>query len=494
MNRFSVAVCILLLHSFTTACTGPSSGNAGSATSSPPEGSPPDGSATVLSASLGSAINVGISDQSTTSLAGVRPVMRFGFFGGGGLLPGIASAIAASVGNNIAINDLIGIDALGNAFRVLSSSLGSYGIKTTTNYLIIGGNFVSPSNLSISGDSGALNCRLLAIRKLPNGGANSMTCLSSNQVGSYDIQLSASNSHYTHLGFDTIGESVYFTDWANGVLHKWTESTQAKTAVFTRTPSSLPGANSATGMADVAVDHGGSGNLCVLYPAITVGTSSYRGHIFCGTDSDLRETIVGDGVPVLSETRVLGKYLVTTDRKIDLTNLSVSLRTANGSNGGLPAGSANIVTTNGGATIHRGYAWSLATMNALGETCILSTSNGLNNIGCSFAAQQIGTYFQTVVDGGAYAWALGTLVPYDLASGNFLARIDKASLALDSTNHIASTGMTSMSNMGWDTDGRIVITGKNADGLTVFAYIDGNGTIVPSSTPPTLRVKQRISL
>ena len=405
-----------------------------------------------------------------------------------------ASDAYASGTASIADKDLVAISSAGTLTRIFNSSFAIYDIKATTNYLIVAGQFVSriaPDGKPeiIDSDGNALICYLLAVKKTARGKPDDVICLSKVQVGSYSLSLAPTNSHYSHLGFAVRGDDAYFTDWANGKLYKWNDISLAITHIFTLAPPV-----SGVGLDDVFVDPNG-GNICVLMSALSTPFGIYYGDLSCGTDAGLVSTITGgpNQTPqyVLAETRLLGHYVVTTDKKIDLTTLVVSDRIANGSNGGLPAGEANIATAANGA-VFIGYAWSLSSIDANGNTCVLATTNGIQNTGCAIVGQMINAYFQSLYKIGNSAWTYGTSAPYDLATGVLLQRIDLTNFALDPVNYMNAAGMVSIVSLSMSPDGRLLVKGKDQNGRYVSAFIDSSGTITQTAGLPT-EIDKRVS-
>lgn len=483
MNKFALVLMLLSL----TACGGGGSSGSGSNTLSQ----------TTFSANLRNGVTAGVADQSGTVTASLNSNKIFEFLP---KLLGIKNAFAQSSSNSvspqIATGDFVSIDSNGNVARIFNYSFPISNIKSTTNYLIVQGSFISPTDpstgkpLVIDSTGNALNCYLYAIKKTASGSNSDTTCLSTVKVGSYDISLSSSNAHYSHSGFETRGATAYYTDWAGGKLYKWIEGASAGVKIFEISP-----VHSLVGMADVYLDAVGT-NICVIYPAISLNGSVFYGNIYCGTDAGLTSQLVGDvNNTILAESRLLGKYLLAGTKKIDITSLVVSGVTHNGSNYGLPSGNSNIFITASGTSIQRAYAWSLTLMDANGNTCVLAGTVLLGNTGCSLAQNAIiSSYFQTVIGLGSYTWAYGTSNANDTSTGNYLAKINNTSLALDPTNYLSATGLTSIRNMSLASDGRIVVTGLDVSGNTKYAFISSAGSITTSSTPPTFRLSKRLPL
>lgn len=447
-------------------------------------------STTTFAANMHSATVAGISNQSATTVAlnssRASQTLLDRLLG---INEAYATPSAGTVQPDIATGDFVSIDQAGNVARIFNYSFPIYAIKQTTNYLVVSGNFSTPFDakgdpLIVDSSGKPLSCSLYAIKKNASGNSGDITCLSINRVGDYDPTLAATNAHYEHLGFATRGSSVYFTDFASGTLYKWSEGDANSTIIFQNAPPAT-----GVGMDGVFLDPNSS-NICVLYSAISTGTNYlYNGNVYCGNDSGLTNTITGTRTqPVLAESRRLGDFLLTGAEKIDLATLTVSASLSNGSNYGLPSGAGNVYTTASGATIQRAYAWSLSTTDASGNTCLLATFNGLTNTGCSITSQTIDSFFQTVLGLGNYTWTYGTSNPNDPTTGNYLAKINNSTITLDPANYLSATGLSSISDMSYASDGRIVITGKNSSGATAYAYIDSAGTITPSLTPPPLKL------
>jgi hypothetical protein len=415
-------------------------------------------------------------------------------------LIGINTAVAGA-GQQISTYDFLAINSSGQVAKIFNYSFPIFGIKTTTNYLIVAGDFISPLDATtgqamiLDAAGKPLQCYLYAIKKTAQGNAGDTTCLSKVQVGSYSLTITPINAHYAHLGFDVLGSSVYFTDWANGVLYKWTEGVAAPTTIFSAVLGI--GAGNGVGLDDVFVNQA-SGNICVLESALSTSVGLNTGSIYCGTDAGLSITIQGSATNyILAETRMLNTYLVTTSQYIDMTTLAVQSRIAHGSNGGLPSSDRNVVNTASSGTVQIAYAWSLTYMDASATTCMVASINGLTNApgnaamtttaDCPVLPQKIpNVYFQSMYGLGNYAWTYGTSAPYDLTTGIYLAKFDLTTMTLDSTNHMPVVGMTSISSLNIDgLSGLLVVTGKNAAGATITASIDATGAISANPTVST---------
>jgi len=401
---------------------------------------------------------------------------------------GINTAVAG-VGQQISNYDFLAINTNGQVAKIFNYSFPIYSIKTTSSYLIVAGEFTSPTDVNgqalILDEAGKpLQCYLYAIKKSAAGAAGDITCLSKVQVGSYSATLT-NNAHYSHLGYDVIGKNVYYTDFVNGSLYKWTEGAMSPVKIFSIVP---PFAG--TGLDDVFVNQT-TGNICALESALTGGTNQFDyGNIYCGTDAGLSVTIQGTSTnEVLAETRALNSYLVTTNQYVDMTTLAVHDRIANGSNGGLPSSDRNVVNIPSGGTVQIAYAWSLSYMDANATTCEVATTNGINNSnGCSNVPQTIpGVYFQTMIGLGNYAWTYGSSNPNNSSTGNYLARFDLTTLSLDTTNYMSWLGMASIIGMATDgLSGNLIVTGLNSAGALTTATIDAttgaiNGTPIIST-------------
>ena len=309
----------------------------------------------------------------------------------------VLSTSGAATSGSIADQDLVSIDSSGNVSRVFNASLPVYGIKLTTNYIIVSGAFTSSSVVTQNGSP--INCYLYAISKKASGSATDLICLSTVPVGDFSPTQAASNAHYAHLGFATRGTTVYFTDYADGILYSWTEGATAPTKLFSQTiQANCPGFD------DVFLDPSGT-NICVLQSALALCTN---GVLYCGTSSGLSATVTGSsGSPVLAETREVGTIAVATDQQlVTLSTLAVTARTSNGSNGGLPAGYSNIASDTGGGLVYIGYAGALSYMSSSGTTCDLATTNGLTNTGCGMSDQTISAYYQSLFPLGNFAWTM----------------------------------------------------------------------------------------
>jgi hypothetical protein len=415
---------------------------------------------------MGSAVKAGRARVTTSSTAGS--------------LASPTASSAGTTGGAIADQDLVSIDALGHVARVFNFPFPIYGMKTTPNYVIISGRFESTKDAHgtydvVDSDGRPIRCYLYAVSKKATGLPTDFSCLSTVQVGDY---WDPTKAWYSHLGFATRGNKVYFTDYFGGNLYSWTEGTASPVLLYSQ--AIQPGC---PGFDDVFLDPD-SDNICVLQTAFS---SCPAGYIYCGTDNGLGVTLEGSAGSqwVLAETTQLGKWIVSTSSKIDITSFAVTTRTANGSNGGLPAGASNIAPDANGGYVHIGYAWSLATMDSSGNTCLLSTTNGLSNSGCSITSQTISAYFQSLLGLGPFAWTYGTSDPNDPATGIQLRRIDLTSDAIDPANYLDSTGMASISGLAFAPSGSIQITGKDVSGATVYAFIDPSGSMTTSASGVT---------
>ena len=386
-----------------------------------------------------------------------------------------ATTTTATSNYGIADHDLVSINLIGNVNKVFNFSFPVYGIATTTHYVIVSGSFVSSTIIDqTSGDP--LNCTLYAISKTANALPSDTICLSQVQVGDYNPTFAATDNQYSHVGFATQGNTVYFTDFLGGNFYSWTEGQSVPKIIFSRTiQSGCPGFD------DVFVDPN-SNNICLLQTA--QGTCP-SGFIYCGTVGNFAATVIGSpGTPVLAETRRLGSLVVSTTQQIDLATLAVSSRTANGTNGGLPATGQNIAADSLGGQVYVGSGYSLAYLTGAGATCLIANNTGLTNTGCVTASQNISANFQALYGLGTSAWTYGTSNASDPTTGTQLRRIDLTSDTLDSTNYMSAAGMTSINALGYTPSGLIQVTGLNAAGSVVKAYIDSTATISTSGVAP----------
>ncbi|WP_186109452.1 hypothetical protein [Burkholderia gladioli] len=490
-----------------SACGGGDSNNGGSTggaavgtSSGTTTGSPAVAQKATVLADMRAANTVGIAAQggaqTGASVTGRAMTSALAWMG---VSAAAANESAHQIDSDIVVDDLVSVDVGGNVRRVFNASFQIYGVKATTNYLIVAGNFTrqdsDPSGKPVFVDAkgNPQACYLVAVKKTATGKPGDLMCLATVPVGSYNPVLAGTNPHYAHLGVDTRGTDVYFTDGMAGTLYKWSESDAAPTIIFHRTPVSP-----VIGMSDVFIDHSGTSNLCVLYPAITLSGNDgvYYGDVYCGTDAGLTSTLSGNvNNSVQAESRALGQYLLVARKKIDLADLSVTDRVVNGSNYGLPSGNANLYQTASGATIQRAYAWTLSYTTNNGDTCMLAERSGSFNTGCPHATMPAtNTFFQTVLGLGAYTWAYGTSEPYNLATGNYLAKVDNATLELEPTNYLASAGFASITGMRYTEDRRIVVMGLDASNQPTYAYIDATGSILPSSQAPSFMLSETLGL
>jgi hypothetical protein len=483
-----IKIITIVLSVILISCSGGGGGGSGGSSAS----------SAVFTANLNSASTAGVANQSGTTVAFLKQesildkIERML-----GMSVAVAQSASNTVQSSIAVGDFVSIDGRGNIARIFNYSFPIFGIKETTNYLLVSGNFQSP-NIShtstpaiVDANGNALNCYLFAIKKTATGQNSDVTCLSTVQVGSYSISLSSTNSHYAHLGLATRGTTAYYTDWVNGKLYKWTEGASSGSMIFAQTPVA-----NIVGMDDVFIDAAGA-NICVLYSALSLGFGSvYYGNIYCGTDAGINATLIGDvNNEILAETRLLSKYILAGTKKIDLTNLSVTTVNSNGSNYGLPSGNSNIFVTNNGASIYRSYGFTLSYMDTTGNTCALAYPSLMANTNCAIAqAAIISSYFQTVLGLGSYTWAYGTSNANDTTTGNYLAKVNNTTLVLDVTNYLGTTGLSTINDMSYTIDGKIVVSGLDGSGNTKYAYIDSLGNITASSIAPLFRLSQSVSL
>ena len=417
-----------------------------------------------------------------------------------GYIPPTAAQAARAAGNNaltnsptvtgvLAGNDLVGIDVSGNLQKVFSASIPVYTTLTTTNMVIVDGKFSKAGDAPlVDGFGKPIDCLLLAFPKISDGDPSDIKCLFSGglnpstnlyyTVGDYAPGLAGTNAAHSHYGVATRGSSVYFTDYVNGILYKWTEGDSVPTAIFTQPPEVIGG----VGMDDVFLDPN-SNNICILYAALQY----YQGAIYCGTDSGLTQVILD--ASALAQTRMLGKWLVTTDQKIDITNVAEGAvsRTYGDGNGGLPAGNANIVPDGTGGTIQLSNGHNLTYMDSSGNTATIANLN-----------TNPGQIFEQVSESGSYAWSWSThwisgsfayyyldyLNPAGVSLPTVGQTLNRIALtnptALESTNYLAAANMDYMNYLALNGDGTITVYGfKN--GSAVTAVIDGSGNVTPNA-------------
>jgi len=381
----------------------------------------------------------------------------------------------------ISDQDLVTIDGSGNLSKVFSVSVPIVSVQSTTNYLIVDGEFTGLTDVN----GNAFNCYLVAINKA----TSAMQCISTNQVGAYLYNqassiLGAPNfasayPAYSRPGFRTRGSKVYFIDNANNILYSWTEGATSNTTVFSETSaqSGLSVCNNGgvcgAGMMDVFLDvsSANASNICVLNNAV----NSFEGNVYCGTDAgNFTAVLTGtNSNAILAETNEMNNLVVSTSQTINLATFSVASRNVQGSNGGLPTSA--IVNTGSDANnglVGIGYAQSLVRVDASGNSYVLDDSSNSH-------------YYQKLFIAGNYAWTVASMTESNGTNNPTLVRLARINLttdALDSTNYISQAGMTSISHLTLSSTGGIRVDGLDGNGNAVIAYIDNSGNITVSST------------
>jgi hypothetical protein len=160
---------------------------------------------------------------------------------------------------------------------------------------------------------------------------------------------------------------------------------------------------------------------------------------------------------------------VTNDKKIDLSNLNVTSRVANGSNGGLPSGYANRVQVSSGGIVVRAYAGSISYFTSSGDTYTLADLNSS------------GLYWIDIYGLGNYAWVRGGLNINNEQDGTSLKRVDLTNQTFETTEYIPQTGLVKIESIAYDADGSLIVKGTRSDGSRGYGKIDSTGNVTPLS-------------
>lgn len=364
---------------------------------------------------------------------------------------GVAKAGAATVFSSSNYSNMVQVKVTDEVAAVFNAERDTYWMGQTTNYIVAMGAF---TNLRKS-DGSTYHCYLLAFPKTASD--TPIRCLSELKVGSFDPVRGKTNGHDSKYGVKLAGNKLFFVsnDDNNGYLYSWTEDAAAPTLLFTRAKEE------GIGLHEVFVESGSATNVCVMIPA----ANSFAGRLLCAGSPYTSFSEITFSTSVLVETLQVDNLVVTTNQKLNLTNLAVSSRTANGSNGGLPSGYTNLAPVTGGGMVARAYAASITYFAANGDTTVLADYGTVNR------------YWIKVIHVGSYAWTYGNTNLNFEGSGDHLSRIDLSNATFDATNRIASTGVTTIADLSYAPNGNILVSGTDASGASVYALIDGSGNI-----------------
>lgn len=346
---------------------------------------------------------------------------------------------------------------------VLNQSAEVYSVFTTSENIVASGMF-----LNVEWPDGVYNCFLIRFPK--NADDTQVECLSKFLIGTFSPDIGMSNPHYSKVGIRQKGDTLYYVtnDFAAGYLYKISDGDQAPALIFTKP---LDVIDPHIGFSDVFVDYIGS-NLCVMSPALSASSALYYGNMFCGSEFsanwvdyslDLRAPYV------LADTYQLGNYILAATQKIDLFDLSITLRdTGACDNGGLPFGYAYQVKTPAGGLITNGYAKSINLILANGDSSSISRY------------VETGYFWNKLLGSGNYAWTYGSAIFSHENQGDALKRIPIASPALEATNYISQTGLVLITDMLYQADGdSIIVKGVDSNGIVAFAKISPDGSVAP---------------
>jgi hypothetical protein len=345
---------------------------------------------------------------------------------------------------------------------VLNRSVEVYSVFTTSNYVVASGHFIN-----VEWPDGVYDCFLIRFAKDSKGAQ--VECLSKFLIGTFYPETGKTNPHYSKIGIKQRGETLYYVtnDLVTSYLYKLTDGDKVPTLILSKSIGLL---NRHVGFSDVFVDNVGS-NLCVMSPALSADIL-YYGNMFCGSENsgnwvdyslDLR-------VPyILADSFQFGNYVLTSEHKINLSDLSITSRSyGNCDNGGLSFGYAYQVHTPGGGLITNGYAKSINFIAANGDSTSISRK------------VETDYFWNKVLGSGNYAWTYGSIVFSHEDEGDTLKRIPINSPALESTNYISQTGLVKITDMLYQSDGdSIVVKGLNANGDLAYAKISSDGTVAP---------------
>lgn len=351
------------------------------------------------------------------------------------VLQGPLTTAAFGSGGEFAASELVAIDSAGNVTHVFNEVHPTWGFVLTSSHVVASGNFLGVHDT----DGNSLDCYLVAIPRTASGGP--AQCLSQEVVGTYAPGEAFSNGHYDEPGIASDGLSVYFTMFENtqgkSELRGW-DGISDSTDLLVQLDAT-DGSRFYTPFAAQGVE-----NVCALASAV----NSAAGKLVCGDPSLANWSQAPMGAsPVLAETMQLGNLVVSTDKKVDLADLTVADRVAGGSNGGLPKTRAKTVFTGDGGAVGIGYGNSYFRVDPNGDT---STLDGT-------------APWERLLGGAAYGWLYG---------GGELRRFDMFDGTLGATNYLSQTTMLQVTGMAYSTEDRLRLDGTGAAGGPVVVAID----------------------
>lgn len=405
--------------------------------------------------------NIESTTVSTELLASISTAQKLGVTAGNDSVStqglGVQSKSATTDFRLVQVESVATTTGASTTKKVFNIDVEAYFVAKINNTVIVTGSFPN-----IQWSDGVYTCYMVSFSTLADN--EKAKCLSKLPIGSFSPSMGKSNAHYSKIGIKQRGNSLYFVtnDMTSSYVSKWTDGDSLPTVILTKPLQGL-------GFEDIFLDNSGS-NICVLAPAVS-SIVLYPGQIFCGTDNstswaDISASLVTTSSTIIAETFQVDNMVVSNDKKFDMATLTVSTRTTNGSNGGLPSGYANRVSVPDGGMIVRAYAGSISYVDASGNTTIVGDYNS------TF------TFWFKVLGSGNYAWVYGGNDYNDESNGTSLKRVNLTTHLLEPTNYYSQTGLVSISDMAYDADGTtIVVKGKNGAGITAYAKIDSSGTI-----------------
>ena len=350
-----------------------------------------------------------------------------------------ATGIAIEKGSSNAFQgELVTIGSGGDVTPVLSEARFTYGFVLTSSYVVASGDYYQVT----TEDGGLVDCTLIAFRLDEDG---PVACLSQARVGNYDPN-SADAPGMDRTGIASDGDAAYFTTTSAGTTHlrRWQE-----------------GAGEVEILIQLAATEGNvmfqpfvsraNDNVCAHAP----GVGSNPGKMICGSVSagtyaivDMNSEFVNwDALQVLDRVALLSGT-------IDLTTLTYTEMVP--PEAGPPALIAKTVHSPTGAAVGisgaslGGWVYDSAALVVIG-------TNGLASL------LDPGPW-EAIIGNDSYGWVYG---------GDELRRIELSpTIALQSTNLLASFGLLQISAMSFSTDDRIRIDGTSPMGDPVIVYLD----------------------
>lgn len=392
--------------------------------------------------------------------------------------------------------NLVGIDAFGNLQSIFNADITIYGVKTTTGSVVAAGSFDDVVINQVGSDGQTLEasaCSLIAVSKSASGDASDIQCITTDVVGSFNPILAVNNPFYDHLGFRTVGNTVYYADATESAIYQWHDGDTSPTKI-----ASVAKDANGNGFIDVFADINGSGNICGMVGALSGSAGITAGGIYCGQAGSTLAKMSLDST-LVAETSQMQNFVALNDQKINLATLTLGSRIANGNNGGLPTSLvANYVTTSDGGAIYIGDSLSVVYMDSSGNTYVLGDLSSMSS------------YALSIFVSGNYAWVLQTSDVTNITAGVMtiashgvrLTKIDTTAMvanaaAIDAyvpTNPSTTAFMTTLpqsmptgvvtNSLALTSTSEILMTGTQ-NGNTVYATINSAGTISDVSTSQT---------